>query len=78
LDYNTVSVSHPSRKSMPKPPGPDPDRLVIEGNWESAVQKAMHKVKPTNGWPKPEPKPRKPKPDPSVKKKRGRKPKASG
>jgi hypothetical protein len=66
----------PQDHSKTSKPGPDPDRLVIEGDWESAVQKAMHKVKPSNGWPKTEPKPRKPKPEPAMKKKRGRKPKA--
>jgi hypothetical protein len=69
-------VPDPKRTTVHKPPGPDPDRLVIEGDWGSAVQKAMGRKRPVSGWPKPEPKPKKPKPAPSIKKKRGRKPKA--
>lgn len=33
-------------------PGPEPERLNIEGDWEEAVKKAMRKKKPSKGWPK--------------------------
>jgi hypothetical protein len=40
-----------ARKPKKKPPkgqrGPKPDRLVLEGNWEEAVRKALVKGKPS-------------------------------
>jgi hypothetical protein len=43
-------------KKKPKPPkakpGPKPDLLKIEGNWEDAVAKSLKKKKPPGGWPK--------------------------
>jgi hypothetical protein len=51
-------------KNPPKP-GPEPDRLKIEGDWEAAVSKAIGRKRPPGGWPKPEPKPRKPRSKPS-------------
>ncbi len=35
-----------------KKPGPDAERLVIEGDWEDAMRKAMGKKRPPDGWPK--------------------------
>ena len=35
-------------------PGPDPERLKVEGDWEEAVKKAMRKKNPPRGWAKPE------------------------
>ncbi|MBB6428464.1 hypothetical protein [Algisphaera agarilytica] len=32
-------------------PGPEADRLKIDEDWESAVQKALNKPKPEEGWP---------------------------
>ena len=34
--------------------GPKPDRLPIEGDWISAVGKAINKERPEDGWPEPE------------------------
>ena len=34
-------------------PGPEPERLKVEGDWEKAMEKAMKKKKPAEGWPKP-------------------------
>jgi hypothetical protein len=34
--------------------GPEPDRVKIEGNWETAVGKALAKKRPKEGWPPPE------------------------
>jgi len=31
--------------------GPAPARLKIEGDWESAVQTALGKKRPPEGWP---------------------------
>ena len=33
--------------------GPDPDRLVIPGDWKDAMGKALGKKRPARGWPKP-------------------------
>lgn len=35
-------------------PGPDPERLKIEGDWEEAAKKAMQKKRPPEGWPNPD------------------------
>ncbi len=32
--------------------GPKEDRVKIEGDWESAVGKALAKKRPKEGWPK--------------------------
>jgi hypothetical protein len=32
--------------------GPKADKLVINGKWEVAVNKALMKKKPKGGWPK--------------------------
>ena len=40
-------------KKKPKP-GPEPDRLKLEGDWKKAVGKAVRKKRPEGGWPEPE------------------------
>lgn len=37
------------------PPGPEPERVRIDGDWEDAVKRALKKPRPKGGWPKPEP-----------------------
>ncbi len=32
-------------------PGPEPERLKIEGDWEDAIRKALHRTQPADGWP---------------------------
>ena len=32
-------------------PGPKPERVKIEGNWEDAIDQALAKEKPKDGWP---------------------------
>ena len=39
-----------SDNSKPKP-GPDEDRLQIDGDWEEALKKALQKKRPPEGWP---------------------------
>lgn len=34
-------------------PGPQPDRLIIEGDWGDAMAKALTKQRPADGWPHP-------------------------
>lgn len=36
----------PARRKPTKKPGPEADRLVIEGDWEEAVKKAMKRANP--------------------------------
>jgi hypothetical protein len=43
----------PFRMKRPKPRGPKPERVVIEGmGWEEAIGKAIRKPKPEGGWPR--------------------------
>lgn len=44
-------------------PGPKPDRVKIDEDWEEAVRKALKKKRPKDGWPKPEDDPKPPKED---------------
>lgn len=34
--------------------GPKPERVKIDEDWEDAIDKALRKEKPPEGWPKPE------------------------
>ena len=36
------------RKSKP---GPEEERLVVDGDWKDAMKKAIGKEKPEGGWP---------------------------
>jgi len=40
-------------KDAPHKPGPEPERLKIDGDWKDAVKKALNKPKPPAGWPDP-------------------------
>lgn len=44
--------------SNPKKPGPPPEHVQFDGDWESAVGKALKKKRPPQGWPKPTKKPK--------------------
>ena len=35
------------------PPGPEPERLKLDGDWEDRVDEALGKKKPKKGWLKP-------------------------
>jgi hypothetical protein len=35
-------------------PGPEPERVKTDLDWEDAVKKALKKKRPEGGWPKPE------------------------
>jgi hypothetical protein len=39
------------RKSLKGPVERQPDRLKINGDWKSAVKKALEKERPAEGWP---------------------------
>jgi hypothetical protein len=34
-----------------KTPGPDPERLKLEGNWKDLIAEALAKKRPPEGWP---------------------------
>lgn len=36
-----------------KRPGPNPGMLKIDDNWKVAINKALKKKRPPEGWPKP-------------------------
>ncbi len=35
-------------------PGPEEERLKLDGDWEDAVKKAMDRPRPEDGWPDPD------------------------
>jgi len=37
-----------------KKPGPEPERVKTDLDWEDAVKRALEKKRPEDGWPKPE------------------------
>lgn len=39
--------------NKPKPNGPEPERLKLEGDWMQAIGKTLKKKKPASGWPEP-------------------------
>jgi len=41
-----------SRSKKRITPGPKPETLKIEGDWQDAVKKSLEKKKPAKGWPK--------------------------
>lgn len=42
----------PKKKPATPKPGPKPEVLKLEGNWQDAVKKSLAKKKPPGGWPK--------------------------
>jgi hypothetical protein len=44
-----------AEKKKAKKRGPKPERLVIEGDWEAAVRKALGVDRPSEGWPSAKP-----------------------
>lgn len=40
-----------AKRQQKKSPGPEPDHLKIEGEWEDAVDQALGKKRPEKGWP---------------------------
>ncbi|MEM9347709.1 MAG: hypothetical protein AAGB26_13940 [Planctomycetota bacterium] len=41
-----MSKDDPKRK-----PGPNEERLKLDGDWEDAMKQAMEKPRPEGGWP---------------------------
>lgn len=37
-----------------KQPGPEPERLKIDGDWEDAIRRALKVKRPPDGWPDPD------------------------
>jgi len=49
---DTRTATRKKRESEPKAtPGPKPEILKIEGDWQQAVKKSLTKKKPASGWP---------------------------
>ncbi len=47
------------RKEAQDPsPGPDAERLEIEGDWKERLAEALRKTRPKESWPKPEKQPK--------------------
>jgi hypothetical protein len=42
----------PNPPKKPLPPGPEAERLKLEGNWKDNVRTALGKKRPKDGWPK--------------------------
>jgi len=40
-------------KKQKKTAGPEPDRVKLTGDWETAIGKALKKKRPKDGWPDP-------------------------
>lgn len=40
------------KPKKPRKRGPEPERVKIAGNWQTAVGKALKKKRPVSGWPK--------------------------
>jgi hypothetical protein len=53
-DHNTVKNRVSMRKKKPAKliPGPKPDILKLEGDWQESVKKSLTKKRPLQGWPK--------------------------
>ena len=43
-----------SMSDKKKTPGPKPETVKIEGDWEDAVSQALAKKRPVGGWPEPD------------------------
>ena len=43
-----TKISHKKKET----PGPKPETVKIEVNWQDAVKISLGKKKPANGWPK--------------------------
>lgn len=48
-----------SSKKTKKQTGPKPDTLKLKGDWQDAMNKALKKEKPKEGWAEPEKKEKK-------------------
>ena len=61
--WQNLSMEHDAKN-----PGPDPERLRLEGPWEEAVGKALGRKRPVGGWPKAKPADEETAPDEGVEK----------
>ena len=48
-----MSIMTEKTEKRKRPPGPEPDRLEIKGDWREAMGKAIKKKRPKKGWPEP-------------------------
>ncbi len=48
-----MSENKPKKDGKDKKPGPDEERLKLDGvDWEDAIGHALKKKRPADGWPK--------------------------
>jgi hypothetical protein len=40
-----------NQKKVSQKRGPKSDRLIVDGNWQEAIKKAIKRKKPAEGWP---------------------------
>ena len=52
-DYSDRSKNVKGSSEGVRKPGPEPERVKIEGDWEEAVKRALGKKRPPGGWPRP-------------------------
>ena len=52
-DMSSMSPIKDDTQKRPKP-GPDAERLALNGDWKDATKKALAKERPPEGWPSPE------------------------
>ena len=52
-----TDVKHDQHMTLPEratgTPGPEPDRVKIDLDWEDAIKRALGKKRPPEGWPRP-------------------------
>lgn len=51
LKTPTQAMKMPKNAKSMKSQGPNPEHVKIEGDWETAVGKALEKEQPKEGWP---------------------------
>ena len=48
-----MSDGQENQDDQEQSPGPEPERLKLDGDWEQLVGKALKKKRPKEGWPNP-------------------------
>ena len=47
-------MSDDQSDSQSEKPGPKPDHLKLDGDWEDRMKEVLEKERPKEGWPEPE------------------------
>jgi hypothetical protein len=52
MEYErTPNRGEPDERETKANPGPEPERLSLDGDWADRVDDALRKKKPADGWP---------------------------